>query len=96
MGPDAHRPAPPQPRLGKALAFLGRRFFRAWLLYLLVGAGLVAGTALYFAAGGIIPGSGLAWLGIGLVWGQAFVVFRLWTKMVFFSAQAEYALGERE
>lgn len=82
--------------LGKALAFLGRRFFRAWLLYLLVGAGLVAGTALYFAAGGIIPGSGLAWLGIGLVWGQAFVVFRLWTKMVFFSAQAEYALGERE
>ncbi|HVP90963.1 MAG TPA: hypothetical protein VMS75_07070 [Terriglobales bacterium] len=82
--------------LGKALAFLGRRFFRAWALYLLVGAGLVAGAALYFAAAGLIPGSGLAWLGLGLVWGQAFVVFRFWTKMVFFSAQAEYALGERE
>jgi len=82
--------------LRKALAFLGRRFFRAWALYLIVGAGVVAAAALYFAVGGLIPGSGLAWLGFGLLWGQAFVLFRLWTKMVFFSAQAEYYQGERE
>jgi hypothetical protein len=82
--------------LRRALAFLGRRFFRAWALYLLVGVGLLAGAALYFAIAGRLPGSGLGWLGFGLVWGQAFIVFRLWVKMVFFAAQAEYALGERE
>jgi len=82
--------------LRKALAFLGRRFFRSWSLYLLIGAGLVTGAALYFALVRLIPGSGLAGLGLGLLWGQAFIVFRLWTKILFFAAQAEYYQSEHD
>ena len=76
--------------LRKALGFIRRRFFRSWSLYLLVSAGFLAGAALYFGVYGLLPGSGLLWLGLGVFWGQAFIVFRLWIKMVFFSAQAEY------
>ena len=73
-----------------ALRFVGSRFFRAWLLYLLIAAGFAAGTAVYALAGRAVPPEGLAWAGLGILWGQVFIAFRLWTKMVFFSAQAEY------
>ncbi len=73
-----------------ALRFVGKRFFRAWFLYLLIAAASVAGTAVYALAGQAIPPEGLAWTGFGILWGQMFIAFRLWTKMVFFSAQAEY------
>jgi hypothetical protein len=76
--------------LRAALRFVGRRFFRAWSLYLLIAAGSVAGTAAYVLAGQAIPAEGLAWTGLAIFWGQAFIAFRLWTKMVFFSAQSEY------
>jgi hypothetical protein len=76
--------------LKTALRFIGRRFFRAWFLYLLIAAGFLAGTALYFLACGVIPDTGLIWTGLGIVWAQAFIAFRLLTKMVFFSSQAEY------
>ncbi|MGZ7066050.1 MAG: hypothetical protein ACXVI6_06825 [Candidatus Aminicenantales bacterium] len=73
-----------------ALQFVGKRFFRAWFLYLLIAAGSVAGTVVYVVVGQAIPPEGLAWTGIGILWGQVFIAFRLWTKMVFFSGQAEY------
>lgn len=73
-----------------ALRFVGRRFFRAWFLYLLIAAGFAAGTAVYALAGRAVPPEGLAWAGLGILWGQVFIAFRLWTKMIFFSAQAEY------
>jgi NADH:ubiquinone oxidoreductase subunit 6 (subunit J) len=76
--------------LQRALKFIGRRFFRSWLLYLVIGAGFLVGAALFLVVQGRLPDSGLVWLGLGLIWGQAFMVFRLWTKMVFFAAQAEY------
>jgi hypothetical protein len=56
----------------------------------LIGAGVLAGAALFLVVQGRVPGTGLVWLGLGILWGQAFIVFRLWTKMVFFAAQAEY------
>jgi hypothetical protein len=76
--------------LMSALRFIGKRFFRAWFLYLLVGLGFLAGTAVYFLAAGGIPDTGLAWAGLGILWAQAFIAFRIWVKMVFFSAQAEF------
>jgi len=76
--------------LRAALRFVGRRVFRAWSLYLLIAAGFVAGTAAYVLAGQAIPAEGLGWTGLAIIWGQLFIAFRLWTKMVFFSAQAEY------
>lgn len=73
-----------------ALRFVGRRFFRACFLYFFIAAGFVAGTAVYALAAQAVPAEGLAWAGLGILWGQVFIAFRLWTKMVFFSAQAEY------
>jgi len=73
-----------------AFAFIGKRFFRAWSLYLLIGIGFLAGTAVFFLVRGHLPDSGLFWLGLGLLWEQAFIVFRLWTKMTYFAAQAEF------
>jgi hypothetical protein len=75
---------------GAAFKFLGGRFFRAWALYLLVAAGLLAGTALYFIVAGILPPSGILFLGLGILWAQFYIVFRLWARMVFFAAQAAY------
>lgn len=76
--------------LKAALGFIRKRFFRAWFLYLLIGACFLAGMAVYFFVEPLIPDSGLLWLGLGLLWGQAFILFRLWTKMTYFAAQAEY------
>jgi hypothetical protein len=76
--------------LGGAFAFIGRRFFRAWGLYLLIAAILLGGAALYLYAGRGIPSSGLLFLAVGILWTQAFIVFRLWVKMLFFSGQAEF------
>jgi hypothetical protein len=76
--------------LKAALRFVGKRFFRAGFLYFLIAAGFVAGTAVYALVGQAIPPEGLAWTGLGILWGQVFIAFRLWTKMVFFSVQAEY------
>jgi hypothetical protein len=76
--------------LKSAFAFIGKRFFRAWSLYLLIGMGFLAGTAVIFLVRGHLPDSGLVWLGLGLLWEQVFIVFRLWTKMTYFAAQAEF------
>jgi len=76
--------------LGAAFAFIGKRFFRAWSLSLLITAGFLAGTGLYLFTRQFMPDTGLFWLGLALVWEQAFILFRLWTKMIYFSAQADY------
>ncbi len=76
--------------LGAALGFIGKRFFRSWSLYLLITAGWIAGTAVYLFGRQVMPDTGLLWLGLFLVWEQAFIFFRLWTKMTYFAAQADY------
>ena len=76
--------------LRTALLFLGKRFFRAWFLYLTVSAGFLLGTVVYFAVAGALPPTGLFFLGVAVLWAQVFILFRLWTRMVFFAAQAAY------
>ncbi len=76
--------------LGRGLRFLGGRFFGAWSLSLLIALVFLAGTAAYFVVDHRIPGDGLLFLALGLVWMQAYVAFRIWTKMLYFAAQAEY------
>ncbi len=76
--------------LRAALLFLGRRFFRAWGLYLLIALGFLAGTAAAGALAGRLPGEGLFFAGLTVGGMQAFILFRLWTRMVCFAAQADY------
>jgi hypothetical protein len=76
--------------LRAALVFLGRRFFRAWGLYLLIALGFLAGTTAAAALAGRLPEEGLFFAGLAVGGMQAFILFRLWTRMVFFAAQADY------
>ncbi len=81
--------------LGQSFRFLGGRFFRAWGLYLLIALVFVAGTVAFFAVDHRIPGEGLLFLAAGVAWMQLYVLFRIWTKMLFFAAQSEYFRLER-
>jgi hypothetical protein len=79
--------------LGTALAFLGRRFFRSWGLYLLIALGFLAGTGIAAALAGVLPEEGLFFAAVSIAAMQLFILFRLWTRMVFFAAQADYYRG---
>jgi len=76
--------------LRNALHFLMKRFFRAWALYLLIVAGFVAGTVLFYAVFGLLSGPTVALVLLGFVWMQLNVLFRIWVKTLFFAAQAEF------
>jgi len=79
--------------LGAALAFLGRRFFRGWGLYLLIAMGFLAGTGIAAALAGVLPDEGLSFAAVSIAGMQLFILFRLWARMVFFAAQADYYKG---
>jgi len=76
--------------LGAALVFLGRRFFRGWTLYLLIALGFLAATGLAAALAGWFPEEGLFFVGAAAAGMQLYILFRLWTRMVFYAAQADY------
>lgn len=75
--------------LGGSLAFIGKRFFRSWGLFLLIGLVVAGGTVLLIFLSGTLPGTG-AFVPAAIALMQLSVVFRLWGKMLFFSAQAEF------
>ncbi|HPW18978.1 MAG TPA: hypothetical protein PLP83_11470 [Candidatus Aminicenantes bacterium] len=76
--------------LRHALKFLGKRFFRAWAVYLLLALLTVAGTAVFYVVLGRFAAPGVAGVAAGLAWMQAYVLFRAWMRTVFVAAQAEY------
>lgn len=76
--------------LRHALKFLGKRFFRAWAIYLLLVLLTVAGTVVFYVVLGRFAAPAVAGVVAGLVWMQAYVLFRIWMRTVFVAAQAEY------
>jgi hypothetical protein len=72
------------------LGFVGRRFFKVWVLYLLVGILFIALTIIYFLAGKVLPKDGLAAFLIAFVWGQAYIWLRIWIKVLFFSTESHF------
>jgi len=76
--------------LRQALNFLKKRFFRSWALYLLVVAGFVAGTVVFYAVFGLLSGPTALFVLLGFVWMQLKLIFRIWIKTLFFAAQAEF------
>lgn len=77
--------------LRMSLRFLGRRFFRSWGLYLLIAAAAVAGTVLFYLAfRPLAPSGRLGFIALGIVLMQAYIIFRLWVRMLFFAAQGEF------
>jgi hypothetical protein len=76
--------------LRQALNFLKKRFFRSWALYLLVVAGFVSGTVVFYAVFGLLSGPTALFVLLGFVWMQLNLIFRIWIKTLFFAAQAEF------
>ena len=63
--------------LGRALRFVGRRFFGAWGLYLLVTLVFALGGILFLIVTNVLPSRGPAAAAAGVAWGQAFIIFRV-------------------
>ena len=72
-----------------ALSFIGRKFFKAWGLYLLVGLLFIATTAVFIAVTNVLPGTGGAALVLGFIWAQAYILARIWIKVLFFAAELD-------
>ena len=76
--------------LRHALKFLGKRFFKAWAIYLLLVLLTLFGTVVFYVVLGRFAAPGVAGVVAGLVWMQLYLLFRIWMRTVLVSAQAEY------
>jgi len=74
-------------------AFIGKRFFRAWFLYLLVGLITAAIGAVYLAVYQPLPNIGVLLI-VGFVWQQIYVLSRMWTKILFYSTEYHFFTKE--
>jgi len=71
------------------LAFIGKRFFRAWFLYLLVGLITAVFGVIYLAAYQPLPKIGVLLI-VGFIWQQMYVLSRMWTKILFYSTEYHF------
>ncbi len=76
--------------LRHAFKFIGKRFFRAWAIYLLLAVLSLAGMVLFHFVFNRLGTPGVGWVAAGLVWMQLYVLFRIWIRTLFVAAQAEY------
>lgn len=70
-------------------SFIGKRFLRAWALYLLVGLIAVILGIIYLLIYQILPGSGLLLI-VFFVWQQIYVLSKMWTRVLFFSTEYHF------
>jgi hypothetical protein len=66
--------------------FLGRRFFKAWTLFLLVGLFFVISTIIYLVVAKALPKGGIGPL-LLFLWQQAYIAVRLWISILFFTTE---------
>jgi hypothetical protein len=74
--------------------FLGRRFFKAWALFLIVGLLLVFSTLAYLVVAKTIPKTGLGPV-LLFIWQQAYFLVRLWTGILFFATEYHFLKAHR-
>lgn len=74
----------------QTLRFLGRRFFRAWGLYLLAGLAFVALTVVYLEVARLLPKDRPLLVLLMFFWQQAYVLGRQWSKLLFFAGEIEF------
>ncbi len=70
-------------------SFLGRRFFRAWALYLLVGVVVVILGLVYLGLWRFFPQSGVFLIGFFIIQ-QLYLLSRMWTRLLFFSTEYHF------
>ena len=72
------------------LKFLGKRFFKAWGLYLLIGLFFLIITFIYMEIAYIIPKNTLLLILLTFIWQQIYIFARLWIKLIFFASEIEF------
>jgi len=76
-------------------SFVGKRFFTAWFLYLLVGLITFAFGVVYLAVYQPLPKAGFL-LFAAFIWQQAYLLARMWAKIFFFSTEYHFFNFYRE
>jgi len=71
------------------LSFIGKRFFKAWGLYLLVGLITFISGIVYLSVYQPLPKAGFM-LFVAFVWQQAYFLARTWAKILFFSTEYHF------
>jgi hypothetical protein len=71
------------------LKFLGRRFFKAWGLYLLAGVVFILFTLLYLEVVRILPKNRPLLVLLVFLWQQIYIVGRQASKVLFFASEME-------
>ncbi|MBN2408983.1 MAG: hypothetical protein JXE07_04530 [Candidatus Aminicenantes bacterium] len=78
----------------RTIRFLGRRFFKAWALFLLVGALFVIATVVYLAVAKALPKTGIGPF-VLFLWQQAYILARIWTVILFFATEYGFLKAHR-
>jgi hypothetical protein len=74
--------------------FLGRCFFRAWALFLIVGLVFVLSSLVYLAVAKSLPKAGVGPF-LLFLWQQAYFLVRLWTGVLFFATEYHFLKAQR-
>jgi hypothetical protein len=74
--------------------FLGKRFFKAWTIFLIVGLFLVFSTLVYLAVAKALPKTGPGPI-VLFLWQQAYFLVRLWTGVLFFATEYHFLKAHR-
>ena len=74
--------------------FLGKRFFKAWAIFLIVGLLFVFSTLVYLAVAKALPKAGLGPI-VLFLWQQAYFLVRLWTGVLFFATEYYFLKAHR-
>jgi hypothetical protein len=71
-------------------SFLGRRFFKAWGLFLLVGLVFLSISLIYQVVAGWLPKPGKPLSFLFFLWQQLCILAKLWTTVLFFSTEYHF------
>jgi hypothetical protein len=74
--------------------FLGRRFFKAWTIFLIVGLLFVFSTLVYLAVAKVLPKTGFGSM-LLFIWQQVYFLVRLWTGVLFFATEYHFLKAHR-
>ena len=77
-------------------SFLGRRFFRAWFLYIWVAVFYLLVTLGMLLLGKLLPERTPALLFVIFVGQQIFILFRMWTRVLFVSTEFHFLRAAKE
>lgn len=77
------------------ISFIGKRFFRAWFLYLFVGLITAVFGVIYLAVYQPLPKIGILLI-VGFIWQQTYVLSRMWTKILFYSTEYHFFSFHKE